>query len=54
MTLRLQKLDTKIEKLLQRRQKIQQDYTKVLFNLLSDTLQKGGDIQVLTGIVLNV
>ncbi len=52
MTLRLEKLDTKIEKLLQRREKIQQDYREALLKLMLNSLEKGPPIQTLAGILL--
>jgi len=53
MTLRLEKLDTKIERLIHKRESIQKSYIGAVSKLISDTVQKGIDIQVLAGLVLD-
>ena len=53
MTLRLEKLDTKIERLIHKREAIQKSYIGAVSKLVSDTVQKGIDIQVLAGLVLD-
>lgn len=53
MDLRLGNLNTKIEKLLHQKQKIEEAYINSIAKVISDSIRKGADIQALAGLVLD-
>lgn len=49
----LEKLKSRIEKLTEQQHQIEKRYIGSIANLVADTTQKGFDMRVLTGIILN-